>query len=97
MDAWDNDTSPVGNYAANGYGLYDMAGNVAEWVNDFFNATYYSTSPTNDPQGPAGPLEYRVIRGGGWIDNTNYMRVAPRLAVSPLDVYNHVGFRCARD
>jgi len=95
-DAWDNDTSPVGNYAANGYGLYDVSGNVWEWVNDWSQSDYYSVSPTNDPPGPASGTA-RVFRAGGWHNGPYALRVAYRPSVAPTSAYYDLGFRCARD
>jgi len=95
-DPWDDDTSPVETYAANGYGLYDMAGNVWEWVNDWFQSDYYSESPTNDPPGPASG-SYRVLRGGCWNDDAGYLRVALRLDPAPTYQDYYLGFRCAGD
>jgi len=95
-DPWDNDTSPVETYAANGYGLYDMAGNVWEWVNDWFQSDYYSESPTNDPPGPASGSS-RVFRGGGWDFGTSYLRVASRSYFTPSYLGDSEGFRCAVD
>jgi formylglycine-generating enzyme required for sulfatase activity len=95
-DPWDDDTSPVEYYAANGYGLYDMSGNVWEWINDWYLDTYYSISPTNDPPGPASGT-YRVQRGGGWHSITSSLRVSQRSALDPTAQYNKLGFRCAGD
>jgi formylglycine-generating enzyme required for sulfatase activity len=58
-------THPVGQKAQNGFGLYDMSGNVYEYVNDWYSETYYASSPTTNPPGPASGA-YRVIRGGSW-------------------------------
>jgi formylglycine-generating enzyme required for sulfatase activity len=96
----DNDTHAVGNYPANGYGLYDMAGNANEWVNDWYDPDYYSVSPTNDPPGPASGT-YRVHRGGSWMLGRGHLRVASRsLLYLPIPIpgidFQSGGFRCAR-
>jgi sulfatase modifying factor 1 len=95
------DLAPVGAYPPNGYGLYDMAGNVWEWVADPFDAAYYQRSPAVDPPGPDGPNadnEY-VIRGGSYLCASNYCagyRVAARQMDAGDSATNNTGFRCAR-
>jgi len=83
-------------YAANGYGLYDMVGNVWEWVNDWYQSDYYSESPTNDPPGPSSG-SYRVLRGGYWYGSAINLRVASRDDDAPADQDPAVGVRCAGD
>lgn len=91
-DVWFN-TSPVGSFASNGYGLYDMAGNVWEWCADWHDSGYYANSPRNNPLGPDSG-RYRVLRGGSWIDAPDYLRVATRISSAPASTYDLVGFRC---
>jgi formylglycine-generating enzyme required for sulfatase activity len=88
-------TMPVGSFAPNGYGLYDMAGNVWEWVSDWYGDTYYASSPTSNPQGPATG-DSRVLRGGSWNFNPNLLRVSLRGRYSPGYWDIDDGFRCAR-
>lgn len=88
-------TRPVGSYSANGFGLHDMCGNVAEWVADRYDSEYYAVSPRKDPQGPEAG-KHRVIRGGGWHSGPYCSRVDFRNALPANWVDFNVGFRIAR-
>lgn len=89
-------TSPVGSFAANGYGLHDMAGNLHEWVWDWYSNSYYASSPATDPRGPGPTDGYRVYLGGSSGDFADTLRVAYRGLEFPNAKYNTVGFRCVK-
>lgn len=88
------DTAPVGNYpqGASIYGALDMAGNVDEWVNDWYLPNYYQFSPRDNPQGPA-PTKQHVIRGGSFQTPAFELRTAARQMVEESG--DSIGFRCA--
>jgi formylglycine-generating enzyme required for sulfatase activity len=85
-------TLPVGQFRPNVWGLYDMHGNVAEWVSDWYSDRYYAESPTDDPTGPkAGSA--KVTRGGCWQSLWQECRSAARAACPPERGTNRIGFR----
>jgi sulfatase modifying factor 1 len=93
-------TNPVGYFAANGYGLNDMAGNVLEWCWDCYASTPYPAgSPYlggTDPRGPVGPLSSHVLRGGSWYNFAYVARCAFRFSGDPSYADVSFGFRCMR-
>lgn len=101
-----NDTTPVGQYAPNGYGLHDMAGNVWEWCLDRYNQDFYEGSPRRNPifggsiqsitDNYTNNKYHRVLRGGSWYYNAANVRCARRGSDTPSYTYDGNGFRCAR-
>jgi sulfatase modifying factor 1 len=89
-------TKPVGSYSPNNYGLFEMVGNIAEWVADYFDEDYYQVSPRDNPTGPEKG-KFHAIRGGGWHSGPGCVRVYGRQALAPYWIDFNTGFRCARD
>ena len=90
-----NGATPVGAYPANSYGLYDMAGNVWEWVTDWYDPHYYERSPLENPSGPETGTT-KVLRGGAWLLFAEFCRVTYRFRNSPDFRFNLIGFRLAK-
>src|SRR5579884_687968 len=88
VDKYENAVSP--------YGVFQMAGNVAEWVADWYDPAYYKIAPEKNPKGPERGTQ-KAFRGGGWIDSTPAVRVAQRNGTDPNTKMNWLGFRCARE
>jgi len=87
-------TAPVGSFPPNGYGLYDVAGNVWEWCADIYDENYYCYSPEMNPLGPASGQK-RVLRGGSWWGGPSRLPCAARLWNYPFIRYASTGFRVA--
>jgi formylglycine-generating enzyme required for sulfatase activity len=77
------------------YGLYQMAGNAYEWVEDWYAANYYDASPERSPQGPERG-QFKVLRGGSWSDLPKYLLTYGRFKLPPETRNSYTGFRCVK-
>jgi formylglycine-generating enzyme required for sulfatase activity len=91
---WLNGPEPVGRRPANGFGIRDISENVHEWCSDWYDGSYYLTSPVRNPQGPDTGAR-RASRGGSWRHQIKITRVAARSSIPPEFKYSDYGFRCA--
>ncbi|MFL7839749.1 MAG: SUMF1/EgtB/PvdO family nonheme iron enzyme [Candidatus Promineifilaceae bacterium] len=91
-------TAPVGSYedGRSSAGLYDVAGNLWEWVSDWYDTEYYENSPGVNPTGPATG-DNKVVRGGSWFDTGNFTSTIVRFPAPPEESGDSIGFRCASD
>lgn len=107
LDGYKSTTAPVKSFAPNGFGLYDMAGNVWEWCSDWYRSDYYKKSPVINPKGPSSSYDpdepgvpKRVMRGGSFLCHDGYCssyRSAARMKSSPDSGLQHTGFRCVKN
>jgi formylglycine-generating enzyme len=93
---WQTGPEPVGRYAANAFGLYNMCDNVHEWCSDWYDANYYAISPERNPRGPESG-QRKASRGGSWRHHIKVARCSARSSIPPDFQYADYGFRVACD
>lgn len=93
-----NTTHPIGQKKPNGFGLFDMSGNVMEWCNDWFDKNYYKTTSRKNPTGPTDRIA-KSVRGGSWFmqPEKEVYHSSFRNFINPSDKHDTLGFRCAMD
>ncbi len=92
----DGKTYPIGQLKANELGIYDMSGNVWEWVSDWYAEDFYEESPKKNPTGPP-KKDFKVLRGGSWVSVEDEVRISRREYAYPYSTYYLNGFRCAKN
>ncbi|ABK43960.1 protein of unknown function DUF323 [Magnetococcus marinus MC-1] len=90
-------TQPVGRKAPNGFGLFDMSGNVYEWVNDWYDPNFYANAPERNPVSQNSDTELRILRGGAWLTGAKQSRCADREWLTPDQWFDVTGFRLVRE
>ena len=96
-DGYNEQTAPVGRFAANGFGLHDMHGNLWEWVGDCWHEDYRNAPVNGAAWTTGGDCNRRVLRGGSWDSRPGNLRSAFRVGDRATARYNFIGFRVARE
>ncbi|MDE3223961.1 MAG: SUMF1/EgtB/PvdO family nonheme iron enzyme, partial [Nitrospirota bacterium] len=98
LNYYNDRLTPVGSLGdgKSPYGIFDLSGNVMEWVADWYGDGYYQQSPARNPTGPSNGTK-KVMRGGSWINDALYLRSSYRYRYAPINRDANFGFRCAMD